>query len=95
MTTKCTPKTKTEKIEGEDVIINKEMIDGKEVVTYTEKGSGLYQWVISTSDHSASAFTSHTVCRTGKLARIEPSCSFLDCFNDECSLCKSDILAAK
>ena len=52
-------------------------------------GTGLWQWVISTSDYSVSAFTSHTVCRTGKLAREEPVCNFWDCANDECSVCKS------
>ena len=52
-------------------------------------GTGLWQWVISTSDYSVSAFTSHTVSRTGKLAREAPVCNFWDCGNDECSVCKS------
>jgi len=55
-----------------------------------EKGSGLWQWVLSTSDYGTSAFTSHTVCRTGKLARTPPSCSFGDCEDDQCTKCLGD-----
>jgi len=47
-----------------------------------ESGSGLWQWVLSTSDYSTAAFTSHTVCRTGRLARTPPSCSMGDCGDD-------------
>jgi len=62
-----------------------------------ESGSGLWQWVLSTSDYSTAAFTSHTVCRTGKLARTPPSCSFDDCdygTDDQCTSCKSDKILA-
>ena len=57
-----------------------------------ESGSGLWQWVLSTSDFSTSAFTAHTICRTGKLARTQPSCAFDDCdydHDDQCTTCKS------
>ena len=37
-----------------------------------EKMAGLWQWVVSTSDYNVSAFTPHTVCRTGKLAFEAP-----------------------
>jgi len=55
-----------------------------------DEGAGLWQWVLSTSDYGTSAFTAHTVCRTGKLARTPPNCSFDDCEDDQCEICKSD-----
>ena len=54
-----------------------------------ETRSGIWQWVITTEDYSTSAFTAHTVCRTGDLAFVSPSCSYWDCNNGDCSECKS------
>ena len=54
-----------------------------------EDRAGLWQWVISSEDYSASAFTPHTICRTGDKAFTEPSCSFWDCANGDCSECKA------
>jgi len=54
-----------------------------------ESGAGLWQWVLATSDYSTSAFTSHTLCRTGELARTPPSCSFDECDDAQCTVCKS------
>ena len=54
-----------------------------------ENRAGLWQWVISSEDYSVSAFTPHTICRTGDLAFTEPNCSFWDCKNGNCSECKS------
>ena len=51
--------------------------------------AGLWQWVVSTEDYSSAAFTPHTICRTGDLAFTEPSCSFWDCDNGDCSKCKT------
>ena len=53
-------------------------------------GTGLWQWVITTQDYSVSAFTPHTVCRTGELAYQAPSCVFWDCLNHDCSECKKE-----
>ena len=41
-----------------------------------ESRAGLWQWVISTEDYSTTAFTAHTICRTGDLAFRSPDCSF-------------------
>ena len=32
--------------------------------------------------------TPHTICRSGDLAFIEPTCSYWDCDNSDCSKCK-------
>ena len=53
-------------------------------------GSGLWQWVITTEDYSVSAFTPHTVCRTGEDAYKAPKCVFWDCINHDCTKCKGD-----
>ena len=53
-----------------------------------ETRAGLWQWVISSEDYSVSAYTPHTVCRTGDLAFVEPSCSYWDCDDSQCSRCK-------
>ena len=50
-----------------------------------EARTGLWQWVISSEDYSVSAYTPHTICRTGDIAFTEPSCSFWDCVNADCS----------
>ena len=55
-----------------------------------ENRAGLWQWVISTEDYSTSAFTSHTICRTGDLAFESPECSFWECANADCSECNSE-----
>ena len=34
--------------------------------TKGKSGAGLYQWIVSTGDMKNSAFTWHTVCRTGE-----------------------------
>ena len=34
--------------------------------TTDKKGAGLYQWIVSTGDMKSSAFTWHTVCRSGE-----------------------------
>ena len=47
-----------------------------------ESWAGLWQWVLSTSDYTTAAFTSHTVCRTGELAFTPPSCHWDDCDDD-------------
>ena len=64
----------------------------KTTCTPEEGGSraGLWQWVISTEDYSTSAFTAHTICRTGDLAFRSPDCSYWDCANADCSKCLSD-----
>ena len=54
----------------------------------TDLGSGLWQWIITTEDYSVSAFTPHTVCRTGANAYIPPECPFWDCLNGDCSKCR-------
>ena len=54
-----------------------------------ETRAGIWQWVITTEDYSTSAFTPHTVCRTGDLAFVSPTCSYWDCNNGDCSECKS------
>ena len=53
--------------------------------------TGLWQWVISSEDYSTSAFTPHTVCRTGAHAFEEPECSYWDCSNGDCTACKDKI----
>ena len=53
-------------------------------------GTGLWQWVITTEDYSVSAFTPHTVCRTGEDAYKAPKCVFWDCINHDCTKCKGD-----
>ena len=53
--------------------------------------TGLWQWVISSEDYSTSAFTPHTVCRTGAHAFEEPECSYWDCNNGDCTACKDKI----
>ena len=55
-----------------------------------EAGAGLWQWVISTEDYSTTAFTAHTICRTGDLAFRSPECSYWDCDNADCSKCIGD-----
>jgi hypothetical protein len=45
-------------------------------------GVGLWQYVISTEDLSAAAFTPHTVCRRGKLALTPPKCPYYACLDD-------------
>ena len=42
-------------------------------------GAGIWQWVIATEDHSVTAFTDHTVCKTGDDAIHPPKCSWWDC----------------
>ena len=34
--------------------------------TSDKSGAGLYQWIVSTGDMKSSAFTWHTVCRSGE-----------------------------
>lgn len=51
-------------------------------------GVGLWQWVLETEDHSTTASTSHTVCRFGALATVEPACDWFSCLNDDCSKCE-------
>ena len=55
-----------------------------------ESRAGLWQWVITTEDYSTTAFTSHTVCRTGDLAFKSPICAYWDCANADCSKCLTD-----
>ena len=55
-----------------------------------EKRVGLWQWVITTEDYSTTAFTSHTICRTGINAYESPKCSFWDCANVDCTACVGD-----
>jgi len=57
-----------------------------------ETRAGVWQWVITSEDLSVSAFTPHTVCRTGDLANVSPECGFLDCDNADCSKCKEPIM---
>ena len=41
-------------------------ISNSTTCTTTDKsGAGLYQWIVSTGDMKSSAFTWHTVCRSG------------------------------
>ena len=57
--------------------------------------TGLWQWVITSEDYSVSAFTPHTVCRTGRNAFTEPECSYWDCNNADCTKCKAVIVDPK
>ena len=50
----------------------------------------MWQWVIATEDRSAAAFTTHTVCRTGKKAKTPPQCNYWKCANKDCSECDKD-----
>ena len=48
----------------------------------TKGGVGLWQYVVSTEDMTAAAFTPHTVCRRGKLAFTPPQCPYYACKDD-------------
>ena len=48
--------------------------------------------MISSEDYSVSAFTPHTVCRTGANAFEEPKCSYWDCNNGDCTRCKDKVV---
>ena len=45
-------------------------------------GVGLWQYVITLEDYSASAFTPHTICRRGKLAMTPPKCPYYACLDE-------------
>ena len=47
--------------------------------------------MITSEDYSTSAYTPHTVCRTGAHAFEEPECSYWDCSNGDCTACKEKI----
>ena len=53
-------------------------------------GAGLWQWVVSTEDGQTHSFSRHTVCRTGELFNVEPSCPYYACANADCSACVPD-----
>ena len=55
-----------------------------------KEGAGLYQWVVATQDMETSAFTWHTVCRTGELWNTPPACPWTECLNADCSKCSSE-----
>ena len=50
-------------------------------------GAGLWQWVVATEDSQTMSYTQHTVCRTGELWNVEPSCPYFACANADCSEC--------
>ena len=56
-------------------------------------GAGLWQWVVASSDGTATSFSTHTVCRKGELAFAEPKCPYFACLNADCSECSSDWMA--
>ena len=53
-------------------------------------GTGLYQWMVQSSDKSSWVYTPHTVCRYGSLYNVSPSCPWNACSNGDCSSCKTD-----
>ena len=54
-------------------------------------GVGLWQWVTSRKDSSASAFSSHTVCRYGAdVYDVAPACPWNACTDGSCTTCASD-----
>ena len=71
-------------------------IDNKTKCTaYGNDGAGVWQWVYTTSDGAASAYSTHTVCRRGDLSFIEPECPYFACLNADCSECASDWIATQ
>ena len=52
--------------------------------------SGLWQWVIETSDGNSKARTAITVCKTGDKWQVPPACPFNACTNDDCTECAAD-----
>ena len=58
-------------------------VSDEEIAEDKSKGGvGLWQYVISLEDYSASAFTPHTICRRGKLAMTPPKCPYYACLDD-------------
>jgi len=62
--------------------------------TTDKEGAGLFQWIISTSDYSAQAYTWHTVCRTGDNWNVAPECPWSACLDPECLECADDWVAS-
>ena len=60
-----------------------------------ETRAGLWQWILSSEDFSVQAFTPHTICRSGDLAFVEPTCSYWDCDNADCTACKKPVYDPK
>ena len=56
----------------------------------SDGGAGLWQWVVATEDGATMSFSHHTVCRTGSLYNVEPSCPYFACANADCSECIAD-----
>ena len=55
------------------------------------KGTGLWQWIVSTEDYNVAAFTPHTVCRRGANAFIAPLCPYYACLDEECTKCNGEV----
>ena len=62
-------------------------IENTTTCSATEKaGAGLYQWVV-VGDDNITAFTWHTVCRTGEDWATPPACPWNACEDAECYIC--------